>query len=56
MIQHMRRSSVESMVSMQRGDGIVNNEADDAIKEKHSECSHKKHSICEDDDRYNKVF
>lgn len=42
------------MVSMQRGDAI-GNESDDAIKEKHSECSHKKHPICEDDDQYNKV-
>lgn len=51
----MRRSSVESMVSMQRGDAIGNNESDDTIKEKHSECSHKKQSMCEDDDRYSKV-
>lgn len=51
----MRRSSIESMVSMQRGDAIANNESDDAMKEKHSECSHKKHTTCGDDDRYNKV-
>lgn len=50
----MRRSSVESMVSMQRGEAIVSNESDDTIKEKHSECTHSKH--CEDDDRYNKVI
>lgn len=55
MIQHMRRSSIESMASMQRGDAIVNNESVDAMKEKHSEWFHKKHSTCEDDDRHNKV-
>lgn len=51
----MRRSSVESMVSMQRGEAIVNNESDDTIKDKHSECSRNKHSMCEDNDGYSKV-
>lgn len=41
------------MVSMQRGEAIVSNESDDTIKEKPLEC--RKHSICEDDNRYSKV-
>lgn len=49
----MRRSSIESMVSMQRGEAIVSNESDDTIKEKHSDC--RKYSVCEDDNRYSKV-
>ncbi|KAJ6645653.1 Protein goliath, partial [Pseudolycoriella hygida] len=53
--EHMRRSSVESVVSMQRGDAITNIESDEITKQKHSECSHAKRTTCEDDARCNEI-